>query len=64
MVDYPNPKEDIMGRKKDLKKLEQAKEEILKKIAAKIKVDPAKGEEFGAYHSSHTSSSKHRSTTH
>jgi hypothetical protein len=43
--------------------LEKAKEEILRKIAEKVKSDSKKGEEFGALHSSHTSSSKHSSTT-
>ncbi len=44
--------------------LEETKDEILKKIGEKVKADPNKGEEFGASHASHSSSSKHRSTTH
>jgi len=44
--------------------LEETKDEILKKIGEKVKADPNKGEEFGASHSSHSSSSKHRSQTH
>jgi len=44
--------------------LEKCKEEILRRIAEKIKSDPASCEEFGASHSSHTSGSKHSSVTH
>ena len=47
-----------------VKLLEETKDEILKKIGEKVKADPNKGEEYGASHSSHTSSSKHNSTTH
>ncbi len=47
-----------------VKLLEETKDEILKKIGEKVKADPNKGEEFGASHSSHSSSSKHSSTTH
>ncbi len=47
-----------------VKLLEETKDEILKKIAEKVKADPNKGEEYGASHSSHTSSSKHNSQTH
>ncbi len=53
-----------MTEKNKVKELEKAKDEILKKIAKKVKADPNKGEEFGARHTSHTSSSKHSSTTH
>ena len=49
---------------KDLKKIEKRKEEILKKIAEKVKADPNRGEVFGAGHSSHSSGSKHSSVTH
>jgi len=44
--------------------LEKAKEEILRKIAEKVKNDSKKGEEFVASHVSHTSQSKHHSVTH
>ncbi len=47
-----------------VKLLEETKDEILKKIAEKVKADPNKSEEFGASHTSHTSSSKHSSHTH
>jgi len=50
--------------KNKVKLLEETKDEILKKIGEKVKADPNKGEEFGASHASHSSSSKHRSTTH
>ncbi len=50
--------------KNKVKLLEETKDEILKKIGEKVKADPNKGEEFGASHSSHSSSSKHSSTTH
>ena len=50
--------------KNKVKLLEETKDEILKKIAEKVSADPNKGEEFGASHSSHSSSSKHSSTTH
>ena len=52
------------SKKKHQDDLEKAKEEILRKIAEKVKSDCKKGEEFGASHSSHTSSSKHSSRTH
>jgi len=51
------------SKTKQLDDLEKAKEEILRKIAEKVKSDSKKGEEFGAAHTSHTSSSKHNSTT-
>lgn len=53
-------------KKKNYKteELEKAKDEILKKISKKVEADPACGEEFGASHTSHTSSSKHFSQTH
>jgi hypothetical protein len=44
--------------------LEETKDEILKKIGEKVKADPKRGEEFGASHTSHSSSSKHSSSTH
>ena len=42
-------------------KIEKKKQEILKKIS---KAMENKGEESSASHNSHTSSSKHNSTTH
>ena len=51
-------------KKNKIVELENAKDEILKRIAEKVKADHAKGEEFGATHSSHSSSSKHSSNTH
>jgi len=53
-----------MTKKNKVTELERAKDEILKKIAEKVKADPNRGEEFGASHTSHTSSSKHSSHTH
>ena len=50
--------------KNKVKLLEETKDEILKKIGEKVKADPNKGEEYGASHHSHTSSSKHSSSTH
>jgi len=47
----------------ELKQLEDAKEDILRKIAEKISIDPNKGEIFRAAHTSHVSSSKHSSST-
>jgi hypothetical protein len=47
----------------ELKKLEETKEDILRKIAEKINIDPNKGDIFRAAHSSHSSSSKHSSST-
>ena len=47
-----------------VKLLEETKDEILKKIGEKVKADPKRGEEFGASHTSHSSSSKHSSSTH
>jgi hypothetical protein len=58
-------KETAMADKKNkIEELEKAKDEILRKISEKVKADPQHGEEFGAAHTSHTSSSKHSSTTH
>jgi hypothetical protein len=51
-------------KKNNLTDLEQAKDEILRKISEKIKNSGQTGEEFGASHVSHTSSSKHSSITH
>ena len=50
--------------KNKVKLLEETKDEILKKIGEKVKADPKRGEEFGASHTSHSSSSKHSSSTH
>lgn len=50
-------------KKNQIVELENAKDEILKKIAEKVKADQSMGEEFGASHSSHSSSSKHSSQT-
>ena len=50
--------------KNKVKLLEKTKDEILKKIAEKVSADPNKGEEFGASHTSHSSSGKHSSSTH
>lgn len=50
-------------KKNKIAELENAKDEILKKIAEKVKADQSAGEEFGASHSSHSSHSKHTSTT-
>tara|TARA_B100001964_G_scaffold183397_1_gene203008 strand:+ start:91 stop:249 length:159 start_codon:yes stop_codon:yes gene_type:complete len=47
-----------------IEELEKTKDEILKKIAEKVSADPNKGEEFGASHTSHSSSGKHSSSTH
>ena len=54
----------VMTGKNKVQELEKAKDNILKKIAKKVKADPSMGEEYGAHHNSHTSSSKHNSTTH
>ncbi len=43
--------------------LEKAKDEILRKIAEKVKSDEASCDEFAASHQSHASSSKHSSNT-
>jgi|GEM_PF-1422035 len=51
-------------KRTDAADLEKCKEEILRRIADKIKADPKAAEEFGASHSSHTSGSKHSSVTH
>jgi hypothetical protein len=48
----------------NLADLEKSKDEILKKIAEKVKANEKTVKEFGAAHSSHSSSSKHSSTTH
>ena len=50
-------------KKNKITELENAKDEILKRIAEKVKADHANGEEFGASHSSHASFSKHSSST-
>mgnify|MGYP003961376207 CR=1 FL=1 len=54
----------MVEKKNKIEELEKAKDEILKKISEKVKADPAGGEEFGALHTSHSSSSKHSSSTH
>lgn len=54
----------MLEEKNKIEELEKAKDAILKKISEKVKADPECGEEFGASHTSHTSSSKHSSTTH
>jgi hypothetical protein len=46
-----------------MSELEKAKDEILKRIAEKVKANASRTEEFGAAHSSHSSSSKHSSST-
>jgi hypothetical protein len=51
-------------KKNKIEELEKAKDEILRKISEKVKADPQQGEEFGAAHTSHTSQSKHHSSTH
>lgn len=42
--------------------LEKAKDEILRRIAEKINATDCTTREFGAYHASHSSSSKHSSS--
>lgn len=50
-------------KKLDLGELETAKDEILRRIAEKVKANQDNNKEFGAHHGSHSSSSKHSSST-
>jgi hypothetical protein len=59
----PKSDQNISADNQKLSELEAAKERLLKKIVDKLGADPKSGEVFGAYHTSHSSYSKHNSTT-
>ncbi len=52
-----------MTEKKNTEQLEAEKDEILRRIAAKIKATGSSEKDFGASHGSHASGSKHSSST-
>jgi len=50
-------------KKVDLAELEKTKDEILRRIAERVKANSDTATEFGASHTSHSSHAKHSSTT-